>query len=332
MSPTRFGNRPQYFYSALLCFCGLLIVGDLIAQDRSDQFTTSGRVSRKATNPLAAPQWVKPAVVAGRLQRMTFASKAAHAKVSYFIHLPADYVAEPHRRFPVMYWLHGLGSGPQGLPQIVKHFEGAMRAEKTPAMIVVFVNGLTESMWCDAKDGTMPVESVFVKELIPHVDSAYRTIPQREGRLIEGFSMGGFGAARLGFKHHELFGSVSMLAGALHSEASIARRRGSILKSVFGGDSKYFDAQSPWGIAEANAEFLGKQMLIRQVVGERDPTLACNRDFDAHLTRLKIPHEYDVLPEVRHDPVEIYESLGERNWEFYRCAFRECTASASDGP
>jgi enterochelin esterase-like enzyme len=31
---------------------------------------------------------------------------------------------------------------------------------------------------------------VFVKELIPHIDSTYRTIAKRSGRGIEGFSQG----------------------------------------------------------------------------------------------------------------------------------------------
>ena len=33
---------------------------------------------------------------------------------------------------------------------------------------------------------------------------------------VEGFSMGGHGAAYLGFKYPELFGVVSVLSGALH--------------------------------------------------------------------------------------------------------------------
>ena len=31
---------------------------------------------------------------------------------------------------------------------------------------------------------------MFVKELIPHIDSTYRTIAKRSGRGIEGFSQG----------------------------------------------------------------------------------------------------------------------------------------------
>jgi endo-1,4-beta-xylanase len=54
------------------------------------------------------------------------------------------------------------------------------------------------------------VESVLVGDLIPHIDSTYRTIATRRYRAAEGFSMGGFGAAHLGFKYPEIFGAVAM--------------------------------------------------------------------------------------------------------------------------
>jgi endo-1,4-beta-xylanase len=36
-------------------------------------------------------------------------------------------------------------------------------------------------------------ESVFVRELIPHIDATYRTWGTREGRALEGYSQGGRG-------------------------------------------------------------------------------------------------------------------------------------------
>ena len=56
------------------------------------------------------------------------------------------------------------------------------------------------------------METIILKELVPHIDETYRTLASRQGRLIEGFSMGGYGAARLAFKHHEIFGAASILA------------------------------------------------------------------------------------------------------------------------
>ncbi|MFC1596366.1 alpha/beta hydrolase [Planctomycetota bacterium] len=80
-------------------------------------------------------------------------------------------------------------------------------------MIVVMPNGLRgNTMYCDSRDGQYPVETVIINDLIPHVDATYRTVASREGRAVEGFSMGGFGAAHMGFKYPDLFGVVSIAA------------------------------------------------------------------------------------------------------------------------
>ena len=58
-----------------------------------------------------------------------------------------------------------------------------------------------------------------MKDLIPHIDATYRTIADRGSRWVEGFSMGGFGAAHLGFKYPEIFGAVSIMSGALFDDS-----------------------------------------------------------------------------------------------------------------
>ena len=88
-------------------------------------------------------------------------------------------------------------------------------AGKIPEMIVVLVNGMKDSFYNDSPDGKWPIESVIIKELIPHIDKTYRTLAHRETRAIEGYSMGSYGAAHLGFKYPELFGIVGVNAGAL---------------------------------------------------------------------------------------------------------------------
>ena len=77
----------------------------------------------------------------------------------------------------------------------VSPLAAAIRAGKAPAMIVVLVNGIAASFYCDSPNGKLPVDSVIIKELIPHVDQTYRTIARREARAVEGFSMGGYGIA-----------------------------------------------------------------------------------------------------------------------------------------
>src|SRR5205085_1497127 len=86
-------------------------------------------------------------------------------------------------------------------------------AGRWPPMIVVLPNGGKSTMYKDSYDGRFPIETIVIKELIPHIDQTYRTIAARKGRAIEGFSMGGRGATRLAIKHPDLFASLFCQAG-----------------------------------------------------------------------------------------------------------------------
>lgn len=272
------------------------------------------------------PSWVTPAVNAERLAHRTFESAAANATVSYHIYLPEAYDTDPERRFPVVYWLHGSGGGLAGLPRLTRYFDQAVRAGLMPPALVVFPNGMRLSLWVDSKDGRVPMETVVIKELVPHIDATFRTIAGREGRLVEGFSMGGYGAARFGFRYHDRFAAVSILSGGPLQQVLTQTPllglpgREHVLQEVFGGDQEYFRAQSPWVLAEQHAEALRGGTRLRLVIGQRDPMLPVVRAFEAHLTELEIPHIYTELPEVGHDPQAVLAALGEASWEFYRAA------------
>jgi len=271
--------------------------------------------------------WVLPEINAPRMQRVLFDSKAAGEPVSCYVFTPESYDAAKEQRFPVLYWLHGSGgSTPGSAAQVAQRYGEAMKAGKIPPMIMVFPNGLPMGMWCDWKDGSVKLETMFIEELIPHIDRSFRTQAKREGRIIEGFSMGGYGAARLGFKHPQLFAAVSLLgAGPLQQDFNEAPRAGprgrdQVLGTVYGGDMAYFRAQSPWQIVKQNVEKLRSGLVIRQIIGDRDETLGFNREFKQHLDALKIPHTYRQLPDIPHNPNLVLNALGEGNWEFYRQA------------
>ncbi len=282
-------------------------------------------------------QWVDPEqdVPEGVLYR-TFQSKTVGGPVSYLVYLPPGY-EESKRRYPSIYVLHGIGGTQRSGLGFTRLLDGAIREERTPACIVVMVNGLRAGMYCDSADGRRPVETVIVHELIPHVDATYRTIVRREGRAVEGFSMGGFGAVRLGFQYPELFGALTSLAGALHDVDSIAGggkpedwgigadRRKRIFEYVYGGDKKTFQKYSPWLHADENADRVRGHTAIRLIVGDQDPLLGPNRRFHDLLKKLAIPHEYTVVSGVPHKLGQLYEGLGEESFRFYRDVFSGTT-------
>lgn len=269
--------------------------------------------------------WVTPSATAPEVQFRLIFSEAIQAPVSYHIYLPPPYRLQPLRRFPVIYWLHGAGPGELGIPALTQYFHNAIQTRQMPPAIVVFANGLPDGMWCNSKDGRQPIETIFIHELIPYIDRYYRTIADRSGRLVEGFSMGGYGAARFGFKFPELFRAFSMMgAGPLqldfleeHPRLVPLETRLLIFASVFGSDMAYFEAQSPWRLAEAAAGTLPDDMIIRQIVGMADSMMVDNRRFHQRLTELGIDSVYTELPGIGHNTMQVLQALGAANFEFY---------------
>ena len=239
-----------------------------------------------------------------------FESAAVNSDVSYYIYLPPGYEAGD-KRYPVVYWFHGAYGRPYSATPVVKRLDAAIRAGEAPEMIVVSCLDPTGlSMWTNSKDGSLPMETILIEELIPHIDASYRTISDRSGRGIEGFSMGGYGSAYLGIKYNEKFSSVSILAGALHTPQTFRERRRAIFDNVFSGDAAYADERSPWTIIENNADAVRNKTSIRVFVGADDGLLDWNRNYHTMLDELGIEHEWGIVPDSPHD-LEIVM----QNWE-----------------
>ncbi len=274
------------------------------------------------------PQWITPPVAAPKVAQHQFDSAAVGAAVSYHAYLPDAYAGAPERRFPVLYWLHGSSSVLTGIAPVSAMFDAAIVQGRLPPLIIVFANGLPLGMWCDAESGLQPVESMLVEDLVRDVDARFRTRAEAKARLVEGFSMGGYGAARMAFSHPTLFGAASMLgAGPLQLDFLVddpdlqpieLRRR--ILDEVYGGSMAVFEARSPWRLAEQRP--LPSGYRLRQVIGALDFTLGPNRDFHAHLTALGIAHGYLELPGVGHSVPAIASAMGDDFFAFHREVLR----------
>ena len=275
------------------------------------------------------PSWLMPPVEGANLHYKTFDSKLAGQKVSYLLYLPPGYEASGGKRYPVVYWLHGIGGSQQGVPGMTARMTEAINAGKMPPLIMVFVNGMIRSSWVDSADGKSPVESVAIKELIPHVDATYRTLATRAGRMIEGFSMGGGGAAKWGFKHPELFGAISIIDGALHKPGDATNGRlADSFQTIYGGSRDYFEASNPWNLAEKNADKVKGRTPVR-IVTRTAGLGGLNKEFSELLTRLGVTNEFHAVPDAPHSPGPLYEGIGDKNWEFYRRVFASSASAAS---
>lgn len=137
--------------------------------------------------------------------------------------------------------------------------------------------------------------------------------------------MGGHGVARIGLRHAERFGAVSMLAAGpldLDFDGPRARanpsERARIFRDVYGDDLAYYRSQSPLTVAEEYVRRAGPRLHLRIVVGSADNTAPGSRTFSALLATLGVAREFVELPGVGHDTMALFAALGDRGWDFYR--------------
>jgi enterochelin esterase-like enzyme len=133
-----------------------------------------------------------------------------------FVFLPPSYQKKKHRRYPVVYALHGYSIGAEPwtheihVPQTI---EGAY-AQGAKEMIVFLPDSKTVhngSMYSSSVT-TGDFEKFIAHDGVAYIDAHYRTIANRESRGLVGHSMGGYGATRIGMKHSEVFGSLYIMS------------------------------------------------------------------------------------------------------------------------
>lgn len=291
-------------------FCGALLVasGGLYAQASASRPATT-RPEPNAEWPKA--EWLDPNTtnLPHGVSYETFFSNIVNQKISYLLYLPPEYQQQPTRRFPVIYWLHGRRQDQaSGAAALVGRLDAMIEEGTAPPVIVVFVNGMRTSGYLDWENGQMPMESVIIKNLIPHIDQTWRTIPRREGRVIEGFSMGGYGASHLGFKYPELFGTVIVSAGSFGGPFDV----------IFGNNKERWLAESPASLARKNADKLRNKTHIRIEIGSKDPMLPGSQKLHEQLLQLNLDNEYEVIPDVDHNIGKIHHDVSPKYFQFLK--------------
>ena len=136
------------------------------------------------------------------------------------IYLPPSYNKDRHRRYPVLYLLHGYmdeDSNWFGAKHVFvdapKAIDAALAAGSRE-MIIVMPDAHT--IYLGSMYSSSPVtgdwETFITRDLVSYIDAHYRTIPNRMSRGLAGHSMGGYGTMRLGMKYPEVFSSIYALS------------------------------------------------------------------------------------------------------------------------
>src|SRR5262245_59918685 len=164
-------------------------------------------------------------LLAQHVEYKSYPSKILGRELRYGIYLPVSYSNSPARKYPVLYFLHGLfedetrwstrGQTDQVMDRMIS--EGNIGE-----FIIAIPYGGT-SFYTNMRDGSEKWEDAIVTEFIPMIESTYRVNATRAQRGISGTSMGGYGALKIAMKHPDLFGSVSAHSPVLLQDLSAAK-------------------------------------------------------------------------------------------------------------
>jgi enterochelin esterase-like enzyme len=154
----------------------------------------------------------------GQSLQVTYTSALFGGQRRHFdVYLPPDYAASAsaNARYAVLYLLHGSPGNPDDMLQALlptRSLDLLITSGQIRPIIVVAPDGRSgapvPTQWMDSTLGHFPVESAFLHEVIPYVDTHFRTFASPAGRVVGGLSMGGYGAANLAVKHPDIFGGV----------------------------------------------------------------------------------------------------------------------------
>jgi putative tributyrin esterase len=249
------------------------------------------------------------AAPSARIECKAMPSKILGHPVNYCVVLPPSYDTDKTCKFPVLYFLHGLGDNEQmfvhgGAFNLVQDLWE--RKQIGEFLIVTPEAGAT--FYINSHSGKVRYEDFLVQEFLPAIEGRYRIKAGRSNRGVSGVSMGGYGALHLAFRHPELFAAVSAQSPALinqipamASPSSGGGIRSRVLGETFGSppDPGFWEHNSPISLAR-KANLAGLKVYFD--CGDQDDYgfEEGAKALDKTLSARKIPHEGHIYP-GRHD-------------------------------
>lgn len=243
----------------------------------------------------------------GQVREVWYNSKVTGTWRHALVYLPPNYDARTKARYPVLYLQHGGGEDETGWirqgranfildnliaagkckPMIIVMAYGyARRAGQAPPDLTGMPAGSAERL--KAMQGMMAVfEDDVTQALIPFIDKAFRTIPDRDHRAMAGLSMGGMQTFQITLNHLDLFSYIGGFSGA-----------GGML-----GDRKLDPKTDYNGVFADPAAFAKKVRLLWIGVGTVEPERmrAGLQRLHTSLLEAKIQHVFYESPGTDHE-------------------------------
>jgi putative tributyrin esterase len=230
-----------------------------------------------------------------------FKSDVMNAKAPFNVILPSDYGTSV-RRYPVLLLLHGLTGH---YTDWVMNTNVVLYARKYPLIIVMPEGG--DGWYTNGVAPNDRWEDYIFKEVIPYMNSHYRTLPETRSWAVAGLSMGGYGALKFGLKYPGQFAVAASMSGALNAPMVKDSEMGdwapvrTSLHAIYGPEGAPAHAANSLPVLLAAAK--GLPPFIYLDCGTEDTLIGDNRQFADLLQSKKIAHEYRERPGV-HDWIE----------------------------
>ncbi len=321
----------------LLAMAATLFMASQAKEEKGSPVQASTPVAPRAqATPSAAPiretaaaATAQPARPAGVVATKKAYSQALAKDIDYTVYLPGGYEASS-AHYPALYLLHGRGDSMASWEPIASLFDDMIRAGTIPPLILILPDAPSSrraSYFIDSLftgNGSLPagekVETAFTEDLIAHVDSAYRTVANRNGRAVVGYSMGGYGALRYALAHPDLFRAAIALSPAVYyplpPSSSSTREFGAFGKgSALFDEATYIQKDYPALLSSFEAANLPSALFI--AVGD---------DEDANINPLDAVHDldyeahtlYNKARRVRNLLVQLRVLDGGHGWDVWR--------------
>ena len=174
--------------------------------------------------PPRDPAWVETHGTTERIYVTSAALGGRSQPVDLF--LPPGYAAHPHRRYGVMYLLHGVPGRPAAFLETVRM--GVVEDElvalhRARSLILVMPFGSTGSFtdkeWANGVGRNQGWATFVSRDLVRAIDKRFRTIPSPRWRVLAGLSEGGYGALNIGLAHPHEFGVLESWSGYALADA-----------------------------------------------------------------------------------------------------------------
>ena len=160
----------------------------------------------------------------GQVVQVLFPSPSTNSTRRAFVYLPPTY--DGKKKFPVLYLQHGWGEDEtawsrQGHANLIMDI--LIAEGKCEPFIIVMTYGMPN----EAKFGTIGsfkvdhFQTVLVDELVPYIDSHFKTKANKDNRAMAGLSMGGMETKAITLARPEVFGYYGLLSGGTYAPADI---------------------------------------------------------------------------------------------------------------